>query len=292
MIWILIVLLVILIGIRCFFEFFYSRRSGLQFTDGTLEIGTAFFTGDQEIQSDCHTIVHSVGNLLCVLADGIGKNALGKSSSYIAVESFEKLYKQYERIDSPPYFFRRAFNLANYEILKTLEGKPGGASVGAILVTPRILQYAVVGNVQLAVFRNGELIPLSEGHTINILAYKAYQKGKLAREKALWALKEKRLWNHVGREGFKEIEIYDVPVKLKPKDHIVLMTKGVYETVAWNLLEDVLSNRHLSAQQMADEIMTNVKQTDRQDRDNSSLIILSVQQIHNKTGVKDEENEL
>ena len=45
------------------------------------------------------------------------------------------------------------------------------AAVSAVMIQGGFLFYGIVGNVKIAVFRNGELIPLGTGHTVDCLLY-------------------------------------------------------------------------------------------------------------------------
>lgn len=58
-----------------------------------------------------------------------------------------------------------------------MEEEQGSASVGAVMVRDCKLYYAAAGNVKVAVYRNGELVPVSAGHTISVLARQKRRKG-------------------------------------------------------------------------------------------------------------------
>ena len=77
------------------------------------------------------------------------------------------------------------------------------AAVSAVRIQGGFLFYGIVGNVKIAVFRNGELIPLGTGHTVDVLAQDKYVEGVLTREDAPSMLQEKRIYNYLGRDGFK-----------------------------------------------------------------------------------------
>lgn len=73
------------------------------------------------------------------------------------------------------------------------------------------MYYAIVGNVKVAVLRNGELIPVGSGHTVSVLAQEKYYSGDITREDALALLDENRIYNYIGRDHFRDIECYDTP---------------------------------------------------------------------------------
>ncbi|SNS15172.1 Serine/threonine protein phosphatase PrpC [Anaerovirgula multivorans] len=238
-----------------------------------LEIGAATFIGNRELQEDAMDIASFKKGTLTVLADGIGKRRAGQLSGRLVVKIFVDLFTANHSIDNINYFFKRAFNISNREILKSLEDHQGGASVVCGIIVDDLLHYALVGNTMIAVFRNNELIPLSEGHTVNILAQKGFYQGKISRQDALWALKEKRLFNYVGQDGFQDIEIYDVPVKLKHGDIILLMSDGIHSYLPWNQLEDVLK-KDLTCDEMATTIIKKLKEASIAEKDNASIILM------------------
>jgi len=51
------------------------------------------------------------------------------------------------------------------------------------MVSDGILSYALAGNCKVSVFRKGELIPLSEGQTLDVLAKSAFKQSALTIDK-------------------------------------------------------------------------------------------------------------
>ena len=134
------------------------------------------------------------------------------------------------------------------------------------------LFYAVVGNVKLCVFRNGDLVPVSAGHTLDVLAEQSFRTGRLSREDALVMLENHRLYNYLGQDSFKGSGP-DMTGSLQRGDIIVLMSDGLYELIPWKEIEDVLSGGQ-DCQSMAYALMEKVNQNSAEDRDNASVILL------------------
>ena len=82
-------------------------------------------------------------------------------------------------------------------------------------------------------------------------------------------LENKRLYNYLGQDGFKDIELFDAPVKLKRGDIVVLMSDGIYDLLGVREIEAVLKS-DLGCQQMAYDIIELVN------RDNASIILLGM----------------
>ncbi|WXR61489.1 PP2C family serine/threonine-protein phosphatase [Peptostreptococcaceae bacterium AGR-M142] len=207
-----------------------------------LKIDMIDFVGNKEFLETNNLVSHFNNNIMAVMADGHGKNFVGKKSSKVAIQTFDHLFRTYKNLNNINYFFKNAFNRANKEILKYIDDEMGGTSLSCAVVKEGYLYYAVCGNVNISIFRNDEIIPLSEGHTIDVYAKDKYYKGQLQKQVALQALKDKRLLNYLGQDGFKDIEYYDRPVKLKKDDVIVILNSGISEIIPLLKIEEILSN--------------------------------------------------
>lgn len=237
--------------------------------------GRAMTIGTRQVQEDNCGICQSREGFLAVLADGMGRNYGGRVSSRIAVDTLKDLFAGYHTTENPAYFFRRAFHTINREILKQLDDGRGGASVGAVLIKDNLLYYALAGNVKIAVYRKDSLVPLSTGHTVDMLVEDRFIEGRITRETALCMLEDKRLYNYLGQDGFHEIEFFDTPVHLRDKDIVVLMSDGLYEGIEWKAIEDMLSGKK-KCQQKAYDIIELVNAGSRKEKDNASVILVEI----------------
>lgn len=237
------------------------------------KVGKAMTIGTRQVQEDDYGICQSSEGFLAVLADGMGKNYGGKVSARIAVDTMKEMFANYQAAENPAYFFQKAFRQVNREILNELDDGRGGASMSAVLIKDNFLYYAAAGNVKVAVYRNGNLIPLSTGHTIDVLVEDRFKEGAITREDALTLLENKRLYNYLGQDGFQEIEFFDTPIKLKEKDMIVLMSDGLYEGIQWKTIEELLAGKK-KCQQKAYEIIEMINAGSRKEKDNASLVLV------------------
>lgn len=237
------------------------------------KVGKAMTIGTRQVQEDDYGICQSAEGFLAVLADGMGKNYGGKVSARIAVDTMKEMFANYQAAENPAYFFQKAFTQVNREILNELDDGRGGASMSAVLIKDNFLYYAAAGNVKIAVYRNGNLIPLSTGHTIDVLVEDRFKEGVITREDALTLLENKRLYNYLGQDGFQEIEFFDTPIQLKEKDMIVLMSDELYEGIQWKTIEELLSGKK-KCQQKAYEIIEMINAGSRKEKDNASLVLV------------------
>ncbi len=253
-----------------------GKRRGKQ---KEIDIGCSMTIGGREVQEDNLDTMTTEAGVLGVLSDGMGKAYGGRIASRIVVETFIELFKEYNAFDNPLYYFRKAFHSANREILKCLENeRRGAASVGCVMIRDNYLYYAVVGNVKVCVYRQGDLVPMSTGHTIHALAEEYFKEGKISRQDALTLLDNHRLFNYIGQDGFRDIELFDTPVGLKKGDIVVLMSDGLYELLSFPEIERILSNRE-NCQTKAYQLMDAVNQYKEKEieKDNASVILLGIE---------------
>ena len=187
------------------------------------------------------------------------------------------IFKDYNAFNNPQYYFRKAYNCANKEILKALgDERRGSASVGCVLICQGFLYYALVGNVKICVYREENLVPVSSGHTVAVLAEQKFHEGTISREDALTLLENRRLYNYLGQDGFQDIEFFDTPVRLKRGDIVVLMSDGIYELLDFKEVEGILGNAD-GCQKKAFDIIELVNQNNSELKDNASIVLLGIE---------------
>ena len=127
--------------------------------------------------------------------------------------------------------------------------------------------------MKICIYRKGDLVAVSAGHTLDALAEDHFKTGKLSREDALVMLENHRLYNYLGQDGFKDIELFDRPIALQPGDVVVLMSDGIYDLIPWKDLESILAAGQ-DCQSMAYEIIEQVNQNKSENKDNASIILI------------------
>ena len=238
--------------------------------EAIFELGAASTLGSREVQQDYFGTKKVRSTLLMLMADGIGEN--GDSAAKLAVDTFRDLFNDKSAKEKPQYFFQRAANAANKKIVNTLEERQGESSMAAVIIKDAKFFYMLVGNSRIAVFRDGDLIPVSQGQTVDVLARHRYNEGKISKRETLALLNEHRRYNVLGQDRFQEIEIFDKPLELQRDDLVVLMSEGVFNTLQWNEIEMALE-KNSSAKESAREIISRVNRSPRVDKDNASILI-------------------
>lgn len=238
-------------------------------------------TGNQEIQADKIQVVRNSAGIMAVLADGIGKENTGKLCAQIATDTVLDQFEPYKVLNNPDYLFRSSFIEANSRIQKTIGNRRGGACLGAVYTNGTYLYYGLSGNVRITLFRNGELIPLSKGQTMNELAMKAYQEGRLPKRETIWSMDEKQVLNYLGMDGFREIELCKPPVCLRRGDVILMATMGIFDELSWAEMEDALA-KDLTLQEKADSLVMAAERKPDGDKDNGTVLLLQAEVLDEK----------
>lgn len=263
----LIVFIAILYVIRYFVSKVVLRKEIL--------VATNLIIGQEEIQEDAVGITETENGTIAVLADGLGKKQAGKISSEYAVREIQDMFKQEGSNTMHTYFFKKAYNKANQEIIRRVEKDKGGASVLSVVINDGFMHYALVGDVMLAVFRRNELFKISKGHSIDEVAKEKYGEGKIQKEKAMAVLKDKKLLFYLGHSSYSDLETNEEPIKLNKNDIVVLMSKGVYKGIKWIELENMLSEKK-DVREICNNIMHRVS------KQNNGSIILMKYTLNNK----------
>ena len=271
-------LAVLLLG-RVFLAWFFSDgrgRAGRR-RRGEESWGTAQTRGSREIQADMTEIRKTRAGVLAILADGIGRENTGRVCAQIALDAAADAYEPYEVLTNPEYLFRTVCREANARIQKTIGERRGGACLGLAFLGNGHLYYGVVGDIRIALFRGGELIPLSQGHTLDVLARQAYEAGRISKKEAVWSMEEKRRWNYLGMDGFREIEIPERPIRLKRDDLVVMVSRGIWQALSGADLEDLLAGGE-SPQEKARQIVWAAGRKPGDDKENGSAVILRAEE--------------
>lgn len=243
-----------------------------------LEIAHAQMIGRREISADAFEWSVRQGKTLLIVADGIGTGTRGRTAALAATDSISRTFELEGLLANPAYFFRQAFHNANEAVLRYVPDGTAGANVLCAVVGDGALYYALAGNCKAMVFRGNALIPLSEGQTLDVLARNAFSRREISREDAREVYREHRVYNYVGKDGFQELEMFDVPVTLKRGDCVVLMTDGVYDFCPQLDLENILRRRR-GCNWKARVVMEYLNQLNNPQQDNATIVLAKVNRL-------------
>ncbi len=245
------------------------------------ETGCCQTTGSKELQADCVQVFQNEAGVMAVLADGIGRSNTGKVSAQIAVDTVLDLYESYRVLNNPEYFFRTAFREAHLRIQRTIGERRGGACMAAVFLNGKEVFYALAGDIRIALLRGLELIPISSGHTIDVLAAAAWREGKLSRKEAVWSQERKTVWNYLGMDGFRQVETGELPVRIKSGDVILMASRGIWQELSMGEMEDMLlAGGGLPG--CAERIARAVEQAEGGEKENGSILLVRAE-VTNET---------
>ena len=248
---------------------------------GVPAVATAQIAGSRDYQEDS-VAVHALataagkraGELLLVLADGMGGHVGGEIASGMVVEQFCQGYinSQADVIGA----LRSSLNSANEQLAEAMVETPGLKGMGTTLVGCVIrghdLYWISVGDSPLWLFRDGSLQRLNADHSMLPLLDEMVRNGELSSAAA-----KKDMRRHMLRSAVagKVLELVDLSneARLQADDIVILASDGV-ETLAEDELIAVLEKRHeQTPQQLADNIMARIEAAGNSTQDNASIIL-------------------
>jgi serine/threonine protein phosphatase PrpC len=107
--------------------------------------------------------------LLSAVAEGITKNQAGKIAAVIAVETLKHNFKKgYHRAFSIEDFFEESFAQMQKSFRDNINQNKFGARLAAVIIDGGILNYAVIGDCALYLYRNKKLVSLKLDYKTHI----------------------------------------------------------------------------------------------------------------------------
>jgi serine/threonine protein phosphatase PrpC len=249
---------------------------------GSLTVATAQITGTRDYQED-RVAVHAfaadagkrTGELLLVLADGMGGHVGGEVASRLVVEQFCKEY-----INSSANVLealRSSLNSANEQLAEAAVETPKLKGMGTTLIGCVIrgdgLYWISVGDSPLWLYRDGTLQRLNADHSMLPLLEEMVRTGAMSSEAAQVDIRRHMLRSAVAGKLLDLVDLCAGPRQLQEGDVVILASDGV-ETLAEDELIAVLENRHdQTLQQLASNMMTLIEAADNSTQDNASIIL-------------------
>ena len=230
------------------------------------DIGALLDIGKRQVQANAYGFKQEKDRLMAILSTGEGKEYTGKVAALTTVRTFTKLYNRYDNNQSSRYFFDRAFEMANMNVLNALRGENGRAYAACLMLRGNLLSYAIMGHMNIYIFRRKELILLSKGQIMEEL---------ISKEAARRISDTDKAYNCIGRDDYMKPLMPKEEIRLKKKDMVVIMTAGVEKNISVRELEIIISRKH-SCNGTAKEIIETIKKKNNEDLDNLGLIIIGI----------------
>ena len=226
---------------------------------------------------------------LVVLADGMGGARAGEVASALAVKTMisevnSALSRERQplgQVDPGTSLTRAgrllgaALNHANHTVFQVSKGQPQYAGMGTTLVSVMFyddaMSVAYVGDSRLYRFRAGELMQMTEDHTV---VQELVKGGFYTPEQAQTAVNKNIVTRAVGVEDDIKVDVFEAPVR--PTDVYLFCSDGLSDMVDDAEIADILSRRQADLAQAADALIAAAN--GHGGHDNVSVILARVEE--------------
>ena len=242
-----------------------------------VRVGTLHQIGARPYQEDSYGVLQLHDGLLAIVADGMGGLSGGDRVSQKIVQTMAQngAALRPEEMDRALEFLLQA---ANYEVNQML-GPDGiyksGSTLLSVLVSQGRFQWISVGDSRIYFFHRGVLTQLNQEHTVGQELMRKAMRGLITYEEAKSAPNKNRVTSFVGMGELKYVDKSRSSIPLEPGDRILLMSDGVFNTVAPDVIQAILA-RISDPQEAADQICRQVMQAANPRQDNFTAVILGI----------------
>lgn len=189
-------------------------------------------------------IIHNRG-FAAVLADGMGGMTHGREVSQLAVQTFLSYFQDLSKEEDIPNLLRNSLIYANEGVQRFAENQGLQNQVGSTLIAATVkngnLFWISVGDSRIYLFRQNELIQLTEDHIYAKVLNEEAAMGKITKEEAENHPQKGALTSFLGLEDLNEIDQNFIPFPLHVGDRVLLCSDGVYGFISEDEILKVLS---------------------------------------------------
>lgn len=181
---------------------------------------------------------------LYVVADGMGGHAAGEVASETAIDQISSMvHGDFDKVErfigepSPAYadevrrLVESAVQAATYMVFSMAEESPEkkgmGTTISLLLLTPHHAFVAQVGDSRVYRMRGGQLVQVTEDHTV---VNQAIKDGRLTKEEARNSRLGHLITRVVGTRDFVEVDTFHLEVD--PRDRFLLSSDGLHDYVS------------------------------------------------------------
>ena len=208
-----------------------------------------------------------------VLCDGLGGHALGEVASQAAVDVIIDGWQNDVLLDRKEWL-PTVIKRANNKILELQQekNKVMKSTVVALVIDDKKADWANTGDYRLYYIHGGELISVTEDHSV---AYKKYKAGEITREAIATDEDKSSLLRTLGNEDRYEPTVYESEGHLEKGDAFMLCSDGAWEYL---LDQEVLIDYHkaMDANHWMELMLTRIMSRVDGKSDNLSMITVIV----------------
>ena len=210
---------------------------------------------------------------LLLLGDGIGGHVGGEIASATVIESFLEVFVSAGDLDTGERLLR-ALQQANLALFDRVEAEPHLAGMGTTLVAATVdgnwLQWVSVGDSPLWLLRDGEMRRLNQDHSIGGVLDRRAATGEISVREATDAGGRSQLLEAVVGEDIERVDVRAEPLRLQPRDLVVLASDGVGTCSPKELCD--LASRPSSSAEVVSAILEAVEARALPSQDNATVI--------------------
>lgn len=252
-----------------------------------LQIGSVSHIGARESQQDSfgisdvsNTRMVAEQGVLTVVADGMGGLSEGDIYSSQAVECFLRRFSDPSPLTpglfsgDPADWLLDLLTDTGTHIFRMLDEYHfplGGSTVVATIIHEGLLHYISVGDSRIYLMRGGSLLQLNREHIYGAELDENAVRGGITFAEARSDPQRHALTSYLGMERLAHIDRNVHPVRLLPKDYVLLMTDGVFGTLTESKIAAAVRD---SAAESANRLGRAVLNKSKANQDNFTAIII------------------
>lgn len=236
--------------------------------------------GQRENQEDAYKIVFQSeqdphGDVLMMVADGMGGHVGGEIASNLALEAFETHFISGSKSPRPRERMKEAAFIANDALRARIEQNAELRGMGATLLCALKLHdrvvWASIGDSHLYLYRARQLQKVNADHSIYGELLERVAAGKITQEEADAHPRKNALRSAVTGDDISLIDLNSA--KLEPGDTLVLASDGL-DTIAQSQIAEVLeAAKRGGPEAQVQALLDAVKQAGKPTQDNTTIII-------------------
>lgn len=203
--------------------------------------------GDRSEQQDSVGIEMDETNGMIVVCDGMGGFENGSFVSQMAVKELLEAYRAQSPLQNVSDFFLHCVSLLD-ERVSSLSDESGrsiraGSTLSAVYIDNNHLHWVSVGDSRIYIFRNGELIQITNDQNYFYVLNKQLEAGIISEEEyAQESSRGEGLISFLGVGGLPVIDYNARPFGLMSEDQILIMSDGLYKLVPDSEVCSIISN--------------------------------------------------
>ncbi|GAA5218260.1 protein phosphatase 2C domain-containing protein [Corallincola platygyrae] len=238
--------------------------------------------GARDYQEDSfgHWQINDQGDLLLLVADGMGGHAAGDTASQLAKDTFLAHYQQAKDGGAPAsVILRDALYAANDAITQHIDENPGHEGMGCTLLAAVVADQSVtwvsVGDSPMWLLRDGQLHRLNDDHSMLPVLQGLVELGRMTEEELATDSRRNALRSALCGDQLSLVDQPDTPFPLKEGDQILLASDGV-QTLAETEIATQLATHNSDPTAGVRALLGAVHDVQSPGQDNATAVVASI----------------